>query len=565
MNQATQQSQTWTLSKTLLTARATQARLCAIVACVGGALSLHGAALAQDELGQPAPATTKVADSGGASLEALLQRIDSLERKNTSLDTQVADLKALEGEKWLSEERAGQIRGVVEDVLADSESRSSLRQDAMTAGWNDGFFLASPDGRFKLEVGGFVQPAFMWSSINPQEDATNAKATDQLDNRYGFGSGGFNELIFKGHVFSPAIQFMVKTNFVFNQAVGLSQTDPSNDVQGSQSGQLQLLDAWARINFSDNWSMRFGQYRLPYAREQLVVDQYQMAVSRSIVSRNYGLWYSQGMELQFQGDDTRWNFSVDNGATDNVLGSNLKAVGSEPLNNPWYSQQSSYSINSRMEWKPFGAWSDFDSFTSPVGEQAGLLLGVAFHTQVTQPLSSTDTDINQDSPSNTWNSITTDAQWNFGGASIFVSAYYNNINSEKFYTAQNLGDRKTTSGLGSVNAYGFTFQPALYVDPKVEIFSRYEYAQWTSSDTSGLNQPSPPSPESFKTFLNQGALSIMTVGLNWYLDGQDLKWTTDLGMTVGSEVGASYIDTASGWRASGQGECVFRTRLQLIF
>ena len=562
MNQAINQSMLGTVSKPISNPHFNKGQLCGLVACLTGALAAPVHALASDELGQPAPVTTKTADGGGATLEALLQRIDSLERKNKSLDTQVADLKALEGEKWLSEERAGQIRSVVEDVLADSESRASLRQDAMTAGWNDGFFLASPDGRFKLEVGGFVQPAFMWSSINPQEDATNATATDQLDNRYGFGSGGFNELIFKGHVFSPAIQFMVKTNFVFNQAVGLSQSDPANDVQGSQSGQLQLLDAWARINFSDNWSIRFGQYRLPYAREQLVVDQYQMAVSRSIVSRNYGLWYSQGMELQFQGDDIRWNFSVDNGATDNVLGSDLKAVGSEPLNNPWYSQQSSYSINSRMEWKPFGAWSEFDSFTSPVGEQAGLLLGVAFHTQATQPLSSTNTDINQDSPSNTWNSITTDAQWNFGGASIFVSAYYNNINSEKFYTARNLQPLTIPGGLGSVNAYGFTFQPALYIDPKVEIFSRYEYAQWTSSNTSDLNQAN---PQSLKTFLNQGALSIMTVGLNWYLDGQDLKWTTDLGMTVGSEVGASYIDTASGWRASGQGEFVFRTRLQLIF
>ena len=561
MNQATDQSMLWTLSKPSSNPQFNKGQLCGVVACLAGALCLPVGALAQDELGQPAPATTKVADSGGASLEALLQRIDSLERKNKSLDTQVADLKALEGEKWLSEERAGQIRSVVEDVLADSESRASLRQDAMTAGWNDGFFLASPDGRFKLEVGGFVQPAFMWSNINQ----LNNKPVDQLVNRYGFGSGGFNELIFKGHVFSPAIQFMIKTNFVFNQAIGIAQNDPNANLQGSDSGQLQLLDAWARINFNDNWSVRFGQYRLPYAREQLVVDQYQMAVSRSIVSRNYGLWYSQGMELQFQGDDTRWNLSVDNGATDNVLGENLKVVGSEPLNSPWSAQQSSYSVNSRIEWKPFGAWSDFDSFTSPVGEQAGLLLGVAFHTQVTQPLSSTDTDINQDSPSNTWNSITTDAQWNFGGASIFISAYYNNINSEKFYTAKNLQPLTIAGGLGSVNAYGFTFQPALYIDPKVEIFSRYEYAQWTSSDTSGLNQPSPPSPESFKTFLNQGALSIMTVGLNWYLDGQDLKWTTDLGMTVGSEVGASYVDTASGWRASGQGEFVFRTRLQLIF
>ena len=551
MNQAAQQSQTWTLSKAPLTAPATQARLCAIVACVGGALSLHGAALAQDELGQPAPATTKVADSGGASLEALLQRIDSLERKNKALDTQVADLKAIEGEKWLSEERAGQIRGVVEDVLADSESRASLRQDAMTAGWNDGFFLASPDGRFKLEVGGFIQPAFMWSSINP---AVNDPTLDQLPNRYGFGSGGFNELIFKGHVFSPAIEFMVKTNFVFNQAVGIASNDPTNNVQSSQSGQLQLLDAWVRINFSDTWSMRFGQYRLPYAREQLVVDQYQMGVSRSIVSRNYGLWYSQGIELQFQGDDMRWRLSVDNGATDNVLG-DFKVVGSEPLNSPWYSQQTNYSVNSRTEWKPFGAWEDFNSFTSPMGEQAGLLIGLAFHRQVTQPLDFYNTTETTADLENSWNSVTVDGQWNFGGASFFASAYYNYIESNASYLATALSPPRAAD-LGSINAYGVTLQPAMYIDPKFEIFSRYEYANWTSSNATPLSG----GPQ-----FQSGPLSIVTVGLNWYIDGQDLKWTTDVGTTVGSAVGGSYVDTAAGWRGSGEGEMVFRSRLQLIF
>ena len=540
-----------TVSKPISNPHFNKGQLCGLVACLTGALAAPVHALASDELGQPAPVTTKTADGGGATLEALLQRIDSLERKNKSLDTQVADLKALEGEKWLSEERAGQIRSVVEDVLADSESRASLRQDAMTAGWNDGFFLASPDGRFKLEVGGFIQPACMWSSINPLEE----QAVDQLTNRYGFGSGGFNELIFKGHVFSPAIQFMVKTNFVFNQAVGIPQNPGGTSAQGSESGQLQLLDAWARINFSDNWSVRFGQYRLPYAREQLVVDQYQMAVSRSIVSRNYGLWYSQGMEFQFVGDDTRWNLSLDNGATDNVLGSDLKPVGSQPLNSPWYAQQSSYSVNTRIEWKPYGAWSDFESFTSPMGEQAGLLLGFAYHIQSTKLIDTFNTTQTNESPTNTWNSATIDGQWNFGGASVFASAYYNYINSNASYRATTLGP-PSVQNFGYINAYGFTFQPAMYIDPKVEVFTRYEYANWsTSNDGPVVGGP----------LFQQGPMNIVTVGLNWYLDGQDLKWTTDLGMNVGSNVGASYIDTAAGWRASGEGEFVFRTRLQLIF
>jgi len=545
----------WTASKW----HSKQSQLCGVVALFMGAITAPSLAIASDELGQPDQTTTTAVGGGGATLEALLQRIDSLERKNKSLDTQVADLKALEGEKWLSEERAGQIRSVVEDVLADSESRASLRQDTMTAGWNDGFFLASPDGRFKLEVGGFIQPAFMWSSINPPE----SDKLDQLPNRYGFGSGGYNELIFKGHVFSPAIQFMVKTNFVFNQAISIERNvgEPNSQVQGSDSGNLTLLDAWVRINFSDNWSMRVGQYRLPYAREQLVVDQYQMGVSRSIVSRNYGLWYSQGIEFQFQGDDTRWNLSVDNGATDNVLGENLKAAGSEPLNNPWYSQQSSFSVNSRMEWKPFGAWNDFNSFTSPMGEQAGLLLGLAFHTQTTQPNYQYETTTTTTQEKNNWSSATIDGQWNFGGASIFASAFYNYIYSNQVYPADDLGQPPAKARLGAVNAYGFTFQPAMYVDPKVEIFSRYEYANWSASDSEVLTTAKTNLPG----LGQQGPLSILTVGVNWYLDGQDLKWTTDVGTTIGSPVGASYIDTLAGWRGSSEGEMVFRTRLQLIF
>ena len=98
MNQATDQSMLWTLSKPSSNPQLNRGQLCGVLACLAGALCLPVGALAQDELGQPAPSTTKVADSGGASLEALLQRIDSLERKNKSLDTQVADLKALEGE-----------------------------------------------------------------------------------------------------------------------------------------------------------------------------------------------------------------------------------------------------------------------------------------------------------------------------------------------------------------------------------------------------------------------------------------------------------------------------------
>jgi len=73
-------------------------------------------------------------ETSNATLQDLLTRIDSLEKRNKALEGQVSELKALEGEKWLSQERADQIRSIVADVVADADARASLRQDAMTAG-----------------------------------------------------------------------------------------------------------------------------------------------------------------------------------------------------------------------------------------------------------------------------------------------------------------------------------------------------------------------------------------------------------------------------------------------
>ena len=50
----------------------------------------------------------------------------------------VAELKAASDDDWLTERRAQEIRGLVEDVLADADTRASLLQDGMTAGLGSG-------------------------------------------------------------------------------------------------------------------------------------------------------------------------------------------------------------------------------------------------------------------------------------------------------------------------------------------------------------------------------------------------------------------------------------------
>ena len=66
------------------------------------------------------------------------------------LKQELAQLKQENSQDWLTEQRSAEIRGIVQDVLADADTRTSLQSSGAMAGYNNGFFLASPDGNFSL-------------------------------------------------------------------------------------------------------------------------------------------------------------------------------------------------------------------------------------------------------------------------------------------------------------------------------------------------------------------------------------------------------------------------------
>lgn len=488
-------------------------------------------------------------------MDDILKRLDSLERQNEELGRrnrdlagEVATMKSERGEDWLSEERVTQIRTIVEDVLADSATRSSLRQDGMTAGWNDGFFLASPDGRFKLELHGLIQSRYVWSHI--RDGQTDAPVIDRKVDRNQFDLPN-TELWAKGHIFGPSVQYMVKARFTSDTAVFVGDQGPSRI--GSGSGVFQLMDAWVRFNLDDNWSIRTGQYRAPYSREFLIPEQNQLAVDRSIVDYHMGLGYTQGIELQFIGDDFRWLASLDDGGTDNLSGPVIGTVGSEPANSPWQVQESTISTTTRVEWKPFGAWQDFGSFTSPMGQAQGWIVGAAFHYQQTRPpllnYPLPDTGI----PYNEWYAWTVDTQYNFGGASLYGAFYYNYVDAPAAFNRGGFGQIQGID-LGFVNRWGLVVQGAMYVAPKWEVFLRYELSNWRATEQQNL-------PFAFQS---PAMLNVGTVGVNWYINGEDLKWTLDFGYAF-EAIDPVNTDIPAGWRPSSPDEFVVRTRLQLMF
>src|SRR5687767_8246539 len=73
-----------------------------------------------------------------------------------ALRAEVAELRAKEHGAWLNERRTQEIKSLIHEVLADAETRSSLAEGGVTAGWNKHFFLASEDGNFLMEIGGYL-------------------------------------------------------------------------------------------------------------------------------------------------------------------------------------------------------------------------------------------------------------------------------------------------------------------------------------------------------------------------------------------------------------------------
>ena len=61
--------------------------------------------------------------SANVSYEDLQQRLDAAEAK-------IAELSTTQNADWLTEQRADDIRGLVQDVLADADTRASLRDPA---------------------------------------------------------------------------------------------------------------------------------------------------------------------------------------------------------------------------------------------------------------------------------------------------------------------------------------------------------------------------------------------------------------------------------------------------
>lgn len=354
----------------------------------------------------------------GASFAGTETTDQDLRARVAQMEAELAKLKAQEGSNWLTEQRATEIRALVQDVLADADTRTSLLQGG-TAGWDNNFFLASGDGKFRLNIGGQLQ--FRWMYSNQDEDSAEDTSRGGFENTR-------TKLVFWGHVVDPAWTYKVEGDF--------------NSRNGGD-GAFTLEDAWINYNYDNGWGVKVGQFRSPGLREELVHSSMQLAVERSVLNSAFTAGMTQGIMLHYTGDNFRMALSYNDGA--------------RSANGPALAYDTEWSFSGRAEVLFAGTWDQFKDFTSWKGEEFGFLLGGAFHYQSAEYGTAATNELEV-------LGLTLDASLEFGGANLYAAVIWTDLDND--------------NGIDN-NPWGFLVQGGIFLTDDVELFGRFE---WGDSD-----------------------------------------------------------------------------------
>ncbi len=450
------------------------------------------------------------ADTGSdATNEELRARIAELESRLSAVETQ-------ESQDWLTEQRAEEIKNLVQDVLADADTRSSMMAQGMTAGYDNGFVISSADGNWLFRLNSQIQARFYYTSY----DINAAGAVRTKRNLWSFEVPRVR-FIMSGNVVSPEWFYYLDINAAVSPGgdpAGFPEAGIPADFRGPG-----VLQAYAGYDFGNGLSVKAGTFKDSFLREENIDSRYSLAVERSNVNYFFTTGYTDGIMVSWEGDMFRFDASYNDGERE---GQTVYGFGATPP-----PTDADLSFTGRGEWLAMGTWDQFSDLTSAPGEEMGVLVGGGLHWEESGS-----------GVAGTYNNLvgmTFDAQVEFGGASLFGAFIFQNVNNNV--------------GTPSNQQYGIVVNGGYYLTDMWELFGQFEYLE------SGLATI----PSAY----------IFTVGANGYFARHNAKWTTDIGVavdgfldgTAGADGGVANLTgyTLDGAAASTQ--VVVRTQLQIAF
>ncbi|MEC8115628.1 MAG: porin [Planctomycetota bacterium] len=436
-----------------------------------------------------------------------------------------------------------QIGMAVDAAMAQVQS-----EQQMTAGWNDGFFLASEDGNFSMELGALVQFRFIHAQRPNPVNGTQDQELNNWENRWGFEFAR-TDLLVRGHLYRPELQYFLN--------LGITREEP-----GLVNGLGFVKDLWLAYDFQNDWRVRVGQFKIHHSREESTPSSAQMAVERTLLNEALNLGRTQGIELTWSRPRDVLTFTTGDGASDPTADNQLGFYVA-PNNSTLPSMLNRNALNRDVEWFAalrwerllYGSWSQFSDMTSPMGSAPAAMFGLSIHGQKGEATKN-PASFDQQSQSfrrdeSRWASVAADISWEFGGSSAMLAGMYGYIDSGGFQDQYHI--------------YGISAQYARYWAPKWEWFARYDWVEQYSQNFNTEDEIYNPE-NGQPIYLAQADSGVLCLGINHYLDGHHFKWTTDLNFTIDQTDQLFYSNIASILRDGEDGQqMVLRSQMQLSF
>ncbi len=345
-----------------------------------------------------------------------------------------------------------------------------------------GILFKDPDGRYTSELRFRMQSLLAFSL--PDQSAAPADIVGQIRRL---------RLRFNGQVASPELRYGLQLSF--------SRQDMDWDVSNFPN---VLRDAWARWVPGPNFELQFGLFKLPGNRQRVVSSGDMQFIDRSLVNRTFNLDRDFGIQTNFMGSvgGTPWSW---------------KTAISAGEGRGVFNTDTGLAYTSRVEWLPFGAFTDGgDYFEGDLeGEPLPKLsvgIGASFNERTRRSQGQLGRALS--SPRSFWASYG-DAVFKWRGLSLYGE-----------YMRRDLDNPMVTATEFVPSGQGWVVQGGYFFVPQWEVVTRYTQIR-TSAATSMVM------PDQLQ----------FTTGVNYYLAGHRVKLQGDITWSEDNLAGA----TSSRW------------------
>ena len=339
-------------------------------------------------------------------------QVTDMQAQIDALRAELSQVQVQQGDNWLNERRAEEVKGLIMEVLSDAETRASLLNDGAIAG-HDGehFFIHSADGAFALYVSGQLNFQYIY---NNQDDSSRV---DEDEGGFQLRRGKVN---LDGHISSPQVGYHL--------SLARDWSSSEQDIV------LEEYNVSHQIN--DNLNVAAGLMILPFLAEDQVDSTRLLAVERTLTNEFFTAGRAEGIRLTYGDGPLTITGMVSDGASSDRT--------------DFEDDTSEIAITARVDYVVEGEASQGEDFTGWSGEEQFLRIGGAYHLEYGDSRNGGTSD---------YDAYTVDAHYENGAFNLFGA-----------YTGASIDPDSGSDR----DMDGYVIQGGLHVVPdKVEIFAQY--------------------------------------------------------------------------------------------